>query len=64
VVVFNNNEKTITDTASAAIIIYGRDLSSASAEDAHSITGNNGSTQGANIVNTPAKNDNINKSIL
>ena len=60
---FSNKENNIIDKESEPIIIYGLNLSSASAAQAQRITGNNGNTHGARIVSTQAKNDTINNVI-
>jgi len=64
VVAFNASEKIIIDMASARIIMYGRILFFVSSILAPKITGKRGSTQGDNIVNTPAKNETINNHMI
>jgi len=60
----SSRENKIIENHNEAIIMYGLYLSSESVAHAHRITGNNGRTHGARIVNTQAKNDTINNVII
>jgi len=64
VVAFSASEKIIIEIDNDAIIMYGLYLSVWFSTLAQRITGSNGNTQGANMVNTPARNDNTSSVII
>lgn len=61
---FNIIEKIIIEIAREKMIMYGLNLSVSDSTDAHKITGRSGSTQGARIVKTHAKNETTNNHII